>query len=254
MEAVSAQAAAARTGRPILEYGRAWMMDPATAATAKELGLTESGLFGFWVNGRAGVLGDVDATIAAAAIGFMAPGAVRAHWEARPDELSAWDAALAWFGRAADWGQRTLAGLGGAQVERLNELSRVAIDAADVSTGALFAGSARIPMTGDAAADAAINLNVLRELRGCAHLAACHAVGLGPHATIMSTDDPVRGGTGWAETFGWPSPHPAPDPGARARVEEMTTVAMTRVFAAMDDDDRTELVRLVDEARATLPD
>lgn len=238
------------TARPILEFGRGWMISPATAARGAELGLAASGRMGFWVNGRAGVLGDVDPHIAAAAIGFMAPGAVRAHWESRPTSLSAWDAALAWFDCAATWGSEALASMPEAQVRRLADLARQVIDGADLSIGALFAGSGLVPLPGDAAGDATINLNVLREMRGCAHLAACHAAGLGPHATIMSTDDPVRGGAAWAEGFGWTAPHPACDPAARAQVEELTTRAAARVFESLDAAERVEFVDLVASARA----
>lgn len=240
------------TGKPILEYGRAWMMDPGTAAKAAELGLVEVGRFGFWANGRAGVLGEVDASVAAAAIGFMAPDAVARYWGARREGLSAWDCALAWFGCAAEWGKGALAAMPGERVARLNDLARAVVDAGDRSFGALFAGSALIPMTGDPAADATINLNVLRELRGGAHLSASHAAGLGPHGTIMSTDDPVRGGVPWSEAFGWTAPHPEPDHGARQRVEEMTTVATARAFEALTPAERGEFAALVAEARACI--
>ncbi|MFT4987310.1 MAG: hypothetical protein ACI88C_000505 [Acidimicrobiales bacterium] len=238
------------TGKAILEFGRGWMVAPATAARAAELGLGDAGRFGFWVNGRAGVLGEVDSAIAGAAIGFMAPDAVHDYWSARPDSISAWDTALAWFGCAAAWGREALEPMAESDVRRLADLARKVIDRADSSIGALFAGSALIPTPGDAAGDAAINLNVLRELRGCAHLAACHAAGLGPHATIMSTNDPVRSGAPWAEGFGWVAPHPAPNTQARAHVEELTTVAAARSFESLEHTERADFVRFVTAARA----
>lgn len=251
---MSAVEVAEATARPILEFGRAWMVHPATAERADELGLLSSGRFGFWTNGRAGVLGDVDRHVATAAIGFMAPATVRTHWEARPDSLSAWQAALEWFDAAARWGRQALDSMPQDRVRRLADLARQIVDGADLSIGALFAGSALIPLPGDAAGDATINLNVLRELRGGAHLSASHAAGLGPHATIMSTDDPVRGGVPWAETFGWSAPHPDPDPAGRRRVEAMTTAAVASAFEVLSADERDEFVRLVDEARATIGD
>lgn len=239
-----------RTGPPVLVYGRGWMMAPETAARAAELGLTSEGRMGFWVNGRAGVLGDVDAAVAAAAIGFMAPEAVRRYWEARPASLSAWDAALAWFEAAAGWGRRVLAPMPEDRVRRLTGLTMRVVEGADATIGPLFAASTAVPLPGDPAGDATVALNILRELRGCAHLAACHAAGLGPHATIISTDDPIRGGASWAENFGWRPPHPVAVPEARATVEAMTTAAAARAFEALDDGERAELVALVDEAAA----
>lgn len=252
MGTLTSTEAAEQTARPILEIGRGFMMAPGTAAKAGELGLAGAGRFGFWVNGRAGVLGDVEPAVAASAIGFMAPEAVRLCWQARPASLSAWDAALAWFDCAAAWGREALADMADADVQRLSELARVVIDAAPLSLGALFAGSTLIPLPGDPRGDALVNLNVVRELRGGAHLAACHAAGLGPHATIMSTDDPIRGGVPWAEGFGWTAPHPEPDHDARARVEAMTTAAMAPVFEALSGEERAELVELVVAARSQL--
>lgn len=241
------------TAKPILEFGRAWMMAPGTAERAAALGLADLGRFGFWANGRAGVLGEVDRHVATAALGFMAPAAVAHYWNGRPAELSAWDAAIAWFDCAAVWGRAAFAAMPDERVTRLAELSRKVIDNADLSFGALFAGSALIPLPGDAAGDATINLNVIRELRGGAHLSASHAAGLGPHGTIMSTDDPVRGGAAWAEGFGWTAPHPEPDHAARAQVEQMTTTASARSFECLSADERGEFVNLVTEARALLP-
>jgi len=251
---LSARDVAQQTAKPILEFGRSWMMAPGTAAKAAELGLTGAGRFGFWANGRAGVLGNVDASIAAAAIGFMAPDAVRSCWEARPADLTAWDAAVAWFGCGAEWARDVLAPMPTDRVERLGQLGRRVVDAADPSIGALFAGSKNIPLPGDAAGDVAITLNVLRELRGCGHLAACHAVGLGPHATIMSTDDPVRGGVNWSEAFGWSEPHPEPNHEARAQIEDLTTTAIAHAYACLEQAEAQEFVDLVLEARAAVPE
>jgi len=251
---MSARDVADATAKPIHVFGRGFMTSPGTAAKASELGLAESGMFGFWANGRAGVLGDVDRHVAAAAIGFMAPGEVGRYWEARPEGLSAWDVAVAWFDCAATWGRETMASMPEDRVQRLADLSRQVINGADLSTGALFAGSVLIPLPGDAAGDATINLNVLREMRGGAHLSACHAAGLGPHGTIMSTDDPVRGGVNWSETFGWAAPHPEPNSVARAEAERMTNVAMARAYEPLSTDERAEFTELVTEAHAQLPD
>lgn len=250
MAALSTTDVAEATAQPILEYGRAWMVDSGTGERAASLGL--SGKFGFWVSGRAGVLGDVDPEVAAAAIGFMAPDTVRDYWEARPAALSAPDVARAWFDAAAVWGRKTLEPMDGDRVARLALLARKVVDHADVSIGALFAGSKLMPLPGDSAGDATITLNVLRELRGGAHLSAAHAAGLGPHRTIMSTDDPIRGGVSWAEGFGWTAPHPEPDSTARAQVEEMTTRICAPTYECLDDQERAEFVELVTEARSML--
>lgn len=235
---------------PVLIFGRGWMMAEETAATATGSGFAPP--FGLWVNGRAGVLGDVDADVAAAAIGFMAPDRVRTYWEARPAGMSPGEATRIYAGAAADWGRRVLADESTADLERLAELADRVAAAATPSIGALFAGWRALARPEDPAGRVTIVLNVLRELRGGAHLSAVHAVGLGPHAAIFSTDDPVRGGAAGAERFGWPKPHPEPDPAARAEAERLTTVICAPPFAALDGSEQGELVELATRARAAM--
>lgn len=238
-----------RTAKAILEYGRAWMLDDDTVARSAELGL--DGPLGFWTNGRAGVLGDVDADLASAAIGFMSPTMVRHHWETSC-ELNHGELAEEYALSAAAWGRKTLEGMDEADVVRLGDLADQIAQAADPSTGMLFAGWRKLAQPDDPAGRATVALNVIRELRGGAHLSAAHAVGLGPHACIMSTDDPVRGGTSWAETFGWPSPHPEPDPARRAEAERMTTQICLPPYEALSAEDRADFTRLMLAARAAM--
>ena len=139
--------------------------------------------------------------------------------------------------------------------DQLTELSRLAqkvIAHADVSIGALFAGSKNIALPGDLAGNVTVALNVLREMRAGAHLSAVHAVGLGPHGAILSTDDPIRGGRSWAEGFGWKAPHPAPDPDARVEAEAITDTICARAYVCLDDGERDSFVELVNQARGLL--
>lgn len=246
----AAEQTAEAVGRPILEYGRAWMSDPATGARAVELGFEPP--FGLWVNGRAGVLGDVDADVAAAAIGFMAPDRVRQYWESRPAEISPARSAELYAEAAATWGRQALASVPSSELERLDELADRVSAAADPSIGTLFAGWRALPRPDDLAGRVTIVLNVLRELRGAAHLAASHAVGLGPHGAIASAEDQVRGGVAGAERFGWTEPHPSPEPERRAEAERLTTSIVAPAFATLDAAEQQELISLVATARAVL--
>lgn len=238
------------TAIPVLEYGRAWMMAPAAATRASELGL--DGPMGLWVNGRAGVLGEADADVAAAAIGFMAPAMVRHHWEMRPQDHTPAQMAVEYAEIAADYGRSILADIDQAELRRLTALCDKVAAAALPSSGPLFAGWRALARPDDPAGAATIALNVLRELRGGAHLSAVHAVGLGPHRAIVAADDPVRGGQAGAERFGWPGPHPAPDTARRAEAEAMTTTACIDAYRALTPGERTEFVDLVLRARAAI--
>lgn len=226
------------------------MVDPATRARGVELGLSTP--FGFWVNGRAGAMGDVGPDVAAAAIGFMSPDQVRVEWEARRADVSPMAAALAYAESAAEWGRRVLADHLESELAELNRLAAVVIAAAQPSVGALFAGWRGLPLPDDVAGSVACRLNVLRELRGGAHLSAAHAVGLGPLGTIMSTDDPVRGGAAWAATFGWPEPYPESDPQARVKAETLTDTVCVPAFAALAPDEASLFAELVTSVRAVV--
>lgn len=235
---------------PVLEYGRGWMADPGTASKAKELGFDNP--FGIWVNGRAGAMGEVSADVAAAAIGFMAPDMARALWNGRPDGLTALAAATAYADAAATWGRQALAGVAERDLQRLTALCDRVAEAANPSIGALFAGWRTLERPDDPAAAATIALNVLRELRGGAHLIAVHAVGIGPHGAIMAAPDPVRGGAAGAERFGWAEPHPEVDHDRRAEAETITTRICAPAFASLGNADGQELVELITVARAAL--
>jgi len=249
-EALSVEAAINRTAIPILEFGRAWMLAPETGRRALELGL--DGGLGFWANGRAGVVGEADADVAAAAIGFMAPAMVRHHWNHRDTGHSRSEITREYARVAVRFGRVALADLPELDLIRLTDLCNAVAEAALPSCGVLFAGWRRLPQPDDPAGAATVALNVLRELRGGAHLSAVHAVGIGPHGAIMAAPDPVRGGVAGAERFGWSAPHPEPDAQRRAGAERMTSEICRPAFEALDAAERADLVRLVDAARATL--
>ena len=238
------------TAKPVLEIGRTWMMDPATAARAAELDL--HGPFAFWTSGRAGALGDVDADIIAGAIGFMAPSQIRSYWEARPTDVSPMAFTEAFAEAAAAWGRDAFTSLTEAELRRLTDLCNTIAGAAQPSTGLLFTAWRNLTQPEDAAGAATVALNVLRELRGGAHLSAVQAVGLGPHGAIMSTEDPIRGGAPWAERFGWSAPHPTPDTARRAEAETLTTRICRHAYDVLSDAELAEYTALVITARAAL--
>jgi len=242
----------ARTAGPVLEFSRGWMLSTETAARAEELGLPPGR--GFWLVGRCGVLGDVDADVIAAAIGVMHPAMVRALWEARPRDLPAVALSEAYAECAMAWGRASLASMDDDRLGRLVELCGVVAASARPATGAIFAGWRNLPVPGDdPAGAAALVVNVLRELRGGAHLIALQAVGLRPIDALL-TAEPPRGGPEWAEGLGWSGPFddPAPLMEARARAEELTSRLCEHAYEGLRPEDRAEFVDLVAEARSTI--
>lgn len=240
------------TAIPILEFGRAWMSDGGTVARAEALGLKLP--FGFWVNGRAGVLGEVDADVAAAAIGFMHAAAVRQYWDARPPELSARAAAVAYAEAAAAWAERVLSDWSAQEATELAALADRVAAASDPSVGVLFAGWRSLQVDTSPVGAAAIALNVLREHRGGAHLSAVNALGLGPVGAIISAEDQVRGGPAGASRFGWEAPYPTPDGARRAEAERATSRICAPAYHALSAGEGQRFAELVTRARAALDD
>ncbi len=227
------------------------MVSPVTEARGAELGMDLP--LSYWVHGRAGVLGEVDADVAAAAIAFADPMWVRERWEQNnPAGLSPQKRAAEYVASAGRWADEAFADIASAMLYRVTELSAQVALTADASLGVLFAGWRRIEIPDTPAGAAVIAVNAVRELRGGAHIIAVHAVGLGPHAAIVSTDDPVRGGHSGANRFGWRAPHPAPDPEKRANAEMLTTLMTSHAFDILTEAERGEYVELIQELHAVI--
>ena len=249
--ALSAADVVARVSTPLLEFTRGWLISPATNARGEALGLLPGR--GFWVCGRCGVLGDVDADVVAAAIGFMAPDRVRRFWESRPAELGAAQAAAEYAGCCFDWARQALAGMDEADLRQLEALARKVADAALPAMGALFAGWRAVPAPPDAPAAVALVLHVLRELRGGAHITAVLATGLTPLEAALAADPP-RGGADWARDLGWTGPfgEPAALVPARAEAERLTSELVVPAYEVLSASERSAFVDLVLRARAAI--
>ena len=225
------------------------MSNPSTAERGGEIGVPPG--FGFWVHGRAGVLGEVSSGVAAAAIGFMAPELVDKVWSARPEGMTRVAVSEAYAGAAADWGRATFSSVDDADLMRVAELAGKVASAALPICGALFAGWRELDAPEDPAGAATHALQVLREMRGGAHLSAIQASGLTPqHAILSFTADQIRGGPAGAERFGWQPPHPEPDEAARAAAEIGTTNACVHAYDALTEEEGEEFVHLVRTLRS----
>ncbi len=244
----SAQEAAARCGEAVLLYGRAWIVAPSTKEAANALGL--DGIFGYWVNGRAGVLGDATTAAASSAIAFASPEFVARHWEARPQGLSAAACASGYADVAADFARRSFADWRDVDVAMAVGLVDTVLAGALDSMGALFAGWRAMPRPTDDRGALGVMLQTMREMRGGAHIHAVHAAGLDPLRAIVSTDDPVRGGEAGARRFGWTGPFPAPDPAARREAERLTDAICASAFEPLSSGERADLATLLDRAQA----
>ncbi|MGH3391232.1 MAG: SCO6745 family protein [Actinomadura sp.] len=232
---------------PIGALGGAFMISREAKAYGQETGLTG---WTPYMRGRCGVLGEVDADVVTAAVGFFPARTVREAWEAGRG-LPADEAARRYATVCHAFGRRKLAGF--ADADRLAELLESVVAAADVVAAPLAAGWRAMPLPEDGPARVIQLAHVLRELRGGLHVVAVLATGLTPLQAILSGASLlVADGPDNARYFGWPEPFPeVTEEVVRQRMdaENLTDVLLGPVFGALGDAEAEELGTLLDKAR-----
>lgn len=199
MAELSSRETVVAVSRTIHDVGTTWMIDHEVGRHAKRHGYGEG--LQFYFAGRGGVLGDVDAGVVTAAMGFWEPGLVRSMWEEGVAVAGAREAARQYAQLCAGWGDMHLAGFGGG--ERLAELAERLVEAVDIAGLPLFAGWRAMPRPASGLARLIHLMHLLREMRGEMHLVAVTAAGLSPLEAILTSD-----GEGQARFFGWGGDHP----------------------------------------------
>jgi hypothetical protein len=227
----------------INSLGRAFMTSRATLQRGAELGLEG---WPFYVAGRGGVLGEVDADVVAAALVFCPRDWVRRHWDAATSVMKPAEATRFYAEACQEWGRRKLDTVEDA--DRLAALLERVASSGDPAGRALFAGWRALPLPDDAPARLSQLFMVLREHRGNGHAVCVLAAGLSPLEAIVASPRGFEG----AAFFEWPEPYPDPEP-FRQRwqaAEEATGRLTAPTFAVLDEAEREELGRLVHAAAA----
>jgi len=229
---------------PVGVLGGYWMLHPETMQPCRSAGYPHG--FAYYVAGRGGVLGDVDADVISAAFGFFEPALVRKMWDAGVAVEGAANAAIRYGAACAQLGRARLAGF--TDAPRLSALAAKVADGVDVNGLALFAGWRAQPRPTDAAGQAAFLMHVLRELRGSVHLLAVVATGLGARSAVF-----VSGGQELADRFGWAGPYDDLANANKQSSEDLTDEILTRLYSAvLNADEAAELAGLVAQARIHL--
>ena len=240
-----------RVLKPIQQFVRGWMTGPRTDQLAAQLGIASGE--DLWIVGRAGVLGECDAAVAAAGLAFLSPERVRRAWDSLPAGLTHRQATVAYTALCCAWGRDTLAQFDRGRMQRLDELGRRIADAADGSLGPVFAGWRVQPQPADVDARVALTVHVLRELRGAAHIAAIHACGLTAlQAILVSPAAPPRSGPPWAQHLGWRAPFPEVTDEwreARRAAEQLTSRMLVPIYASIGQTDLDEFAELIETTR-----
>ncbi len=157
----------------IRDLGPAFYFAPETLATGKALGL--DGLR-FYVLGRGGVLGDVEAPVVHSAFGYFAPALIEKMWSSAKAKVAPRVAGRAYTECGAAFGRSRFAAL--ADLDAFCAAADAVNDAADPVGLSLYSGIRAEPLADDFPARAMQLLTVLREFRGSAHLIAIRACGL----------------------------------------------------------------------------
>ncbi len=218
-----------------------FMVDGATYQRGAEIGF--SGL-DFYVVGRGGALGDVDADVVSAAFVFFEPAAVRTMWDEGRKVMPGVEASQEFLGCGHAWAESHFGD--DLDVSRLADLAGRVAAGASPAGAPLFAATRALEGPTSPRARALHQLDLLRELRNAMHGAAVLAAGLAP-LQAMAVRSP-----GMIPMFGWTQEAPDPEP-LRARweaAEAATDLAVSPAFAVLEPVERAELVELIAAADA----
>lgn len=234
MDALAALAATAATATAIGGIGGRFMLDGETYKRGAELGFQG---IDFYVTGRGGVLGDVDADVISAAFTFFEPTAIRSLWEQGRVVMPPPAAAQEFARCCAAWAEAHVPD--DLDAARLAELAGTVVATARPACAVVFAGWRALEVPSAPKAAAVHQVNVLRELRNGLHGAAVVSAGVTP-LEALSVRSPQM-----VAMFGWPEA--APTDGVLPRwetAEQNTNIAMSHAYEALTDAERAELVEL----------
>ena len=215
----------ASTIAPLIgSLGAKYMLDPDTMAHGAEAGYPNG--FAYYVVGRGGVLGDVDSDVVYSAFMFFERTLIDKLWNAGVTVEGARAASKRYMQSCDAWGRKHLANVD--QLELFIAPAEKLVSQVDSSGLSLFAGLRAEPLPSDMSARAYRLVTLIRELRGCLHIAACVTHRLsGLEATLVSS------GEGMTKLHGWAPPYPNVSHlvSARDAAEKATNDAMARLIA-----------------------
>lgn len=239
---------ARRISAPVGAAGGAFMLHPEVLQPGKDAGYP--GGFSYYVVGRGGVLGDVEANVVVSAFGFFAPTLVQSLWNSGVVVEGARAGADRYATSCAAWGRSRLSGF--AAVEELDSLLTRVVDGADPTGLSLFAGWQAQTRASDVHGRCYQMIHVLRELRGSCHIVAVVAHGMSPLAAILANPGSV--GVEQAERFGWKGPFPDKEAltSTFESAEALTDQLMARHLDVLSPDELERLALLLEEAKLLL--
>lgn len=229
------------------DIGSKYMLDPATAEIGKAAGFPDG--FSFYMAGRGGVLGDVDADVVYAAFMFFDKGIVKKMWD-RGVQVEGARKAGSRYAHAADaWGKAHLSSF--ASAARFNAIAEKVVASVDAAGLSLFAGLRSEPLPSDAHERSYRLVTWLRELRGCLHINAVVSEGLSGREAVLASEN----GEFLAKLHGYQEPYPNVSHlvDRRKAAEETTSKLMAQIYErALTPTERAEFATLANKLQASL--
>jgi hypothetical protein len=227
------------------DLGAAFYFIPETLGVGKAMGL---GGMEFYVQGRAGQMGNTEPEAVAAAFGYFKPALLKSVLDAANAKSDPRVTGTAFMNACATLSRAKLSGLSNldAFVAVLDKVN----NAADGDGLALYAAINTEKLADDAAGRALQLIAILREYRGSSHLVALRAAGLDSKtAHFMKRPDM------WKQ-FGYTEDE-APVitdaiTKAREEAERLTDLIVEPAYAVLSDAERTILVDGLKEVKAAL--
>ncbi len=229
----------------INDMGAAFYFIPETLAVGKAMGL---GGMEFYVQGRAGQMGNTEPEAVAAAFGYFKPALLKSVLDAANAKSEPRVTGAAFMNACATLSRAKLSGV--ANLEALVAVLDKVNNAADGDGLALYAAINSEKLADDAAGRLLQLIAILREYRGSAHLVALRAAGVNSRtAHYMKRPDM------WKQ-FGY-TEEEAPEitdavKAARAEAENITDRIVEPAFAVLSDAERTVLVDGLHAVKAAL--
>ena len=229
----------------INDMGAAFYFIPETLAVGKAMGL---GGMEFYVQGRAGQMGNTDPEAVAAAFGYFKPALLKSVLDAANAKSEPRVTGEAFMNACATLSRAKLSGI--ANLDALVAVLEKVNNAADGDGLALYAAINTEKLAVDAAGRLLQLIAILREYRGSAHLVALRAAGVDSRtAHYMKRPDM------WKQ-FGY-TEEEAPVitdavKAARAEAENITDRIVEPAYAVLSDAERTVLVDGLHAVKAAL--
>jgi hypothetical protein len=226
-------------------FGAAYYFTPETLQAGKNINL---GGMEFYVQGRAGQMGNCDPDAVSAAFGYFKPALLKSILEAARAKVEPRVAGAAHLEACAALGRAKLASL--PQLEAFVAVLEKVNDAADPDSLALYAAIRTETLASDAPGRAMQLIAILREFRGSAHLVALRAVGI-----KSSTAHFIKRPDMWKQ-FGYTEDE-APEVTdvelqKMAQAEKLTDALVEPAYAVLTQDERKVLIDGLEAVKAAL--